>query len=81
MKCAVKREQRRLLEERKGDDEEKRVPQHLRPHAWFVSYAPSSDPKIAISVIVEHGEHGSSAAAPIARELDKMLFESGKRKK
>jgi len=45
------------------------MPQHLKPHAWFVSYAPSSDPKIAVSVIVEHGEHGSSAAAPIAREL------------
>ncbi len=59
---------------KKGDDEKKRAPQHLRPHAWFVSYAPSSDPKIAISVIIEHGEHGSSAAAPIARELIKCYL-------
>ncbi|MBU4389576.1 MAG: penicillin-binding protein 2 [Proteobacteria bacterium] len=42
---------------------------HLKPHAWFVAYAPSKEPKIAVVVIVEHGEHGSSAAAPIAREL------------
>ncbi|MBW2568524.1 MAG: penicillin-binding protein 2 [Deltaproteobacteria bacterium] len=42
---------------------------HLKAHAWFVAYAPSDNSKIAVVVIVEHGEHGSSAAAPIAREL------------
>ena len=40
-----------------------------KAHAWFVAYAPSTDPKIAVAVIVEHGEHGSSAAAPIARDI------------
>lgn len=40
-----------------------------RDHAWFVAYAPLKDPKIAIAVIVEHGEHGSTTAAPIAKEL------------
>ncbi len=40
-----------------------------RDHAWFVAYAPAENPRIAISVIVEHGEHGSTAAAPIAKEL------------
>jgi penicillin-binding protein 2 len=38
-------------------------------HALFVSFAPVSDPKIAIAVVVENGEHGSSVAAPVAREL------------
>jgi len=42
---------------------------HLKPHAWFAAYAPSKEPQIAVVVIVEHGEHGSSAAAPLAREL------------
>lgn len=42
---------------------------HLKPHALFVAYAPARNPRIAVSVIVEHGEHGSSAAAPIAREM------------
>ena len=36
-------------------------------HAWFVAFAPVDKPKIAISVFVEHGGHGGTAAAPIAR--------------
>jgi penicillin-binding protein 2 len=44
-------------------------PAHRRAHAWFVAYAPSDNPRIAVSVVIEHGEHGSSAASPIAREL------------
>ena len=47
-----------------------------KDHAWFVAYAPSEAPQIAIAVIVEHGEHGSSAAAPVARELVKTYLES-----
>jgi penicillin-binding protein 2 len=38
-------------------------------HAWFVAYAPSGKPKIALSVFVEHGGHGGEAAAPIAKEV------------
>lgn len=49
-------------------------PEHRRAHAWFVAYAPADHPQIAVSVIVEHGEHGSSAAAPIARELIKTYL-------
>ena len=50
---------------RKKDDtrSENEMPAHLRPHAWFVAYAPSNAPIIAVAVLVEHGEHGSSAAA------------------
>ena len=40
-----------------------------KDHAWFVAYAPSESPQIAVAVIVEHGGHGSSAAAPIAKEM------------
>ncbi len=40
-----------------------------KDHAWFVAYAPSESPQIAVAVIVEHGEHGSSAAAPIAKDM------------
>ncbi len=38
-------------------------------HAWFTAYAPSDNPKIAVTIMVEHGEHGSSAAAPIAAKM------------
>ncbi len=42
----------------KGDD-----------HAWFVSYAPAENPQVACAVLVEHGGHGGSTAAPIAHDL------------
>ena len=41
----------------------------IKDHAWFVAYAPRENPSIAVAVIVEHGEHGSSAAAPVAAEM------------
>jgi penicillin-binding protein 2 len=44
---------------------EEELAEHLKPHAWFVGYAPAVDPKIAVAVIIENGEHGSSAAAPV----------------
>ncbi len=44
------------------------VPHHHKDHAWFVAYAPSQAPQIALAILIEHGEHGSSAA-PIARDL------------
>jgi penicillin-binding protein 2 len=55
-------------------EEEENTGAHLKAHAWFVAYAPSDDPRIAVSVIVEHGEHGSGAAAPIAREIIKTFL-------
>jgi penicillin-binding protein 2 len=39
-----------------------------------VAYAPSEKPTIAIAVVVEHGEHGSGAAAPIAKEMIKTYL-------
>ncbi len=46
----------------------------FRDHAWFVAYAPYDNPEVAISVLVEHGEHGSTAAAPIARQMFELYF-------
>lgn len=39
------------------------------PHAWFIAFAPVENPKIAVAVLVEHGEHGSATAAPIAKSI------------
>ena len=47
----------------------KNVPWEQRDHALFVAYAPYDAPKYAISVIVEHGGGGSTAAAPVARDI------------
>ena len=62
---------RRKLDEAEAETE---ISYHHKAHAWFVAYAPSTDPKIAVAVIVEHGEHGSSAAAPIARDIIKTYL-------
>jgi penicillin-binding protein 2 len=61
---------------RKDDEqiEEEYLAAHLKSHAWFVAYAPSDAPRIAVSVVVEHGEHGSGAAAPIAKEIIKTYL-------
>ncbi|MEO1138920.1 MAG: penicillin-binding protein 2 [Pseudomonadota bacterium] len=45
------------------------LPWERRDHALYVNYAPYEAPKIAVSVIVEHGGGGSKAAAPIARDV------------
>jgi len=50
---------------RKNDER----PWEERDHAWFVAYAPIAAPRYAISVLVEHGGGGSTAAAPVARDI------------
>ncbi|MEW6599558.1 MAG: penicillin-binding protein 2 [Nitrospirota bacterium] len=43
-------------------------------HAWFISYAPQLNSQIAAAVFVEHGGHGGSAAAPIAKRVIEAYF-------
>ena len=50
------------------------LPKHERDHAWFVGYAPADRPRIAFAVVVEHGGHGGSAAAPVARKVLEVFF-------
>ncbi|TNF36070.1 MAG: penicillin-binding protein 2 [Gammaproteobacteria bacterium] len=52
-------------------EEEKR----RRDHALFIAYAPADNPRLAVGIIVENGEHGSSAAAPIARKVFDAYFQ------
>ncbi|MGB7241801.1 MAG: penicillin-binding transpeptidase domain-containing protein, partial [Sulfitobacter sp.] len=52
------------------------LPWERRDHALFVNFAPFDNPKYAVSVVVEHGGGGSTAAAPIARDVTlQALFE------
>lgn len=41
----------------------------LRPNALFVCFAPYDAPRYAIALVVEHGNAGAAAAAPIARDI------------
>jgi penicillin-binding protein 2 len=51
------------------------IPYQYRDHALFVAFAPYDKPEIAVAVVVEHGEHGGSAAAPIAGKILRTYFE------
>lgn len=48
---------------------------HLRDHAWFAAYAPIEEPRIALTLLLEHGGHGGSDAAPVAMEILKNYFD------
>ena len=47
----------------------------LKDNAWFVGFAPRQNPEIVVSVLVQGGEHGASAAAPIARDVVKAYYD------
>jgi penicillin-binding protein 2 len=53
---------------------EEDVPYKYRDHAWFTCFAPAENPEIAVTVLVEHGMHGGSAAAPVARAVLQAYF-------
>ncbi|MEX0282446.1 MAG: penicillin-binding protein 2 [Arenibacterium sp.] len=53
------------------------LPWERRDHALFVNYAPYDNPKYAVSVVVEHGGGGSTAAAPIARDITLQALYGG----
>src|SRR3989338_2840033 len=61
--------------EDKGDEE---IPYEFRDHAWFAAFAPYEKPVISVAVLVEHGGHGGSAAAPITGKLIKSYIEKQK---
>lgn len=42
--------------------------------AWFVGYAPSSNPQYVAVVMVEQGGHGGSVAAPAVRNIFAALY-------
>ena len=60
----------------KQDEEynEAEIAFNMRDHALFIAFAPADNPKIAVAVIVEHGSHGSSVAAPIAAAVIKQYL-------
>ncbi len=53
----------------------------FRDHAWFVAFAPAVKPRIALSAFVEHGGHGGTAAAPIAKKtIESYMLPENKKK-
>ena len=51
------------------------IPYKFRDHAWFVAGVLDQEPKISICILIEHGHHGSSVAAPLAKKIVKFFYE------
>jgi penicillin-binding protein 2 len=62
----------------RGGDLWKKQKEQFGDHAWFVAFAPISDPQVAVAVFVEHGGHGSDAAAPVAKKIFEAYFQDRK---
>ena len=62
-------------EQREAEVKQKDLNYKDRDHALFIAFAPYKNPKYAISVVVEHGGSGGSAAAPIATKVIKKVLE------
>jgi penicillin-binding protein 2 len=64
-----------LRQDEKKAPRQEDIPLRLRDHALFIAFAPADAPRIAIAVMAEHGGHGASIAAPIARQvMDQYLL-------
>ena len=61
--------------ERELDLELEQIPYKDRDHALYVAYGPYIKPRYALSIIIEHGGSGSKAAAPIAKQLFKLIID------
>ncbi len=73
-KTGTSQVRRITVAERESEDfRKKEVEWKKRDHALFVGYMPSDKPKYAISVVIEHGGSGASAAAPIAKEIFEFI--------
>jgi penicillin-binding protein 2 len=51
------------------------IPYNERDHALYIAFGPYENPRYALSIVIEHGGSGSSAAAPIAKELFKLIID------
>jgi len=62
------------LEHQKKYKSEEEIPWEIKDHAWFVAGVIDQQPKIALCVLIEHGHHGSSAAAPFAKQVIEFFY-------
>lgn len=46
----------------------------FKPHSWFASFAPRTNPKIAMVVFIENGGDAGVSAAPIAAKIYRKIF-------
>lgn len=74
-KTGTSQVKRITAEERELDLNISEIPYEERDHALYVAYGPYKNPRYALSIVVEHAGSGSSAAAPLAKKLFKLIID------
>tara|TARA_B100000674_G_scaffold488015_1_gene499418 strand:- start:346 stop:2220 length:1875 start_codon:yes stop_codon:yes gene_type:complete len=62
-------------EERELDLKTSEIPYEQRDHALYIAFGPYKNPRYALSIVIEHGGSGGSVAAPLAKNLFKMIID------
>ena len=57
------------------------IPYEERDHALYVAFGPYINPRYAISIVIEHGGSGGTVAAPLAKELFKLIIDRHEERK
>jgi penicillin-binding protein 2 len=50
-------------------------PYRYQDHAWYTAYAPSENPEVVVTVLLEHSGGGGSNAGPVARKVLAAFFD------
>lgn len=66
-----------ISQETKKRMKEKDMVYYTRSHAWLTTYGPAKHPKYVVTVLIEHGGHGASAAGEIVSNIYDKLLELG----
>ena len=61
--------------ERELDLDTSQIPYEQRDHALYIAFGPYKNPRYATSIIVEHGGSGSKTAAPMSKEIFKLIID------
>ena len=69
------------LEHHKKYKTEEEIPYEMRDHAWFIAGVIDREPRVAVCVLIEHGHHGGTMAAPVAKEIIQFFYEHESRRR
>ncbi|WP_457596430.1 penicillin-binding protein 2 [Hydrogenimonas sp.] len=66
-----------IPQEEKKRMKEKELAYFHRSHAWLTTFAPYRKPQYVVTILIEHGGHGGSAAGPMAKRVYNWLYDHG----
>ena len=66
-----------IPQEEKKRMKEDELAYYHRSHAWLTTYGPYKNPQFVVTILVEHGGHGGSAAGPMTKKIYNWLVDHG----